>query len=190
MPVKSITAALSVVLLLAISGCATVAGVNEEPQNAPPYPTSPYDKYVEGKPNLDPRAQGGFYIWRNGNSWHVRVVEKAEQPRVLSPVWPIITGTISLENAVVTNVRRVNIPPLDDIRYRRENITFRFEMRESVARQIAGFDFKALPSSIDYCITLEVFVDGNPRPGIVHLGSFMHIPETLPLRICLRSFDR
>ncbi len=122
--------------------------------------------------------------------WHVRVVEKANQPGVLSPVWPIITGKISLESAVVTNVRKVNVPPLDDIRYRRDNITFRFEMRESVARQVAGFDFKALPSSIDYCLTLEVFVDSTPRPGIVHLGSFMHIPETLPLRICLRSFDR
>jgi len=176
--------------LLLAAGCATIAGVGEEPQEQPPYPTAPYDRYVEGRPSLDPRTNGGFYIWREGNLWHVRVAEKFNRPQLPTPVWPVITGVISVENGFVADVRKVNVPPLDFVRFRQDEITYRFELREGSIGQVMGFDFQIRPTLIDYCVTLEVLVDGVPRPGIVHLGTFMHNPETLPFRICLRSFGR
>lgn len=182
---------LAVALLATVSGCATIAGVGEEgPQAMPPDTTFPYDRYVEGRPNLDFRVQGGFYLWREGNSWHVRAAEQLDRPRTPSAVWPVMTGKISIENAILADVRQVNIPPLDYARQRRRTISFRFEFRDGMpGGEPRGFDFKVQPTSLDYCVTLEFLVDGVARPGIVHLGSFMHIPETLPLRICLRSFD-
>lgn len=188
MDARYLKTVMTLLLLTAAGGCATIAGVGEEPQPMPAVSEFPYDRYVEGRPNLDFRVQGGFYLWREGNSWHVRAAEQLDRPRIPSAVWPVMTGRLSIENAIISDVRRVSLPPFDYVRQKRKDVSFRFEFRDLVG-DARGFDFTVRPTSLDYCVTLDFLVDGVARPGIVHLGSFMHIPETLPLRICLRSFN-
>ena len=180
-------------LLLTAGSCKTIAGVSEKGEEETPPPgftsTFPYDRYVEGRPVLDLRAQGGFYIWRTGNLWSVRMARKIEPHPVLPPIWPVVTGSISVENALTVDVRRQNVNLWNDVRPKRNDIFFKFEIRDDIrGHDIEGFDFTVKPLALDYCVTIELMVDGVPRPGIVHLGNFMHIPDTLPLRICLHSF--
>ncbi|MBI5639942.1 MAG: hypothetical protein HZA17_05905 [Nitrospirae bacterium] len=192
--------------LFLVTSCATLAGVDEPDGKRPKFPrdtTFPYDQYVIGKPNLDMRVQGGFYIWRIGNLWHVRMAEKLDRPRLPVPVEPVITGSIRVENGITADVRKINIGPLSDVRHKRDDIFFKFDLRDDtfnvdrrrdvesfeVRGDIRGFDFRVQPKGTEYCVRLNMEVDGIPRPGIVHMGSFMHIAETLPLTICVHSFN-
>lgn len=185
---KHIHIIMILLLLAATTGCATIAGVEEEPQPRPITSEFPYDRYVEGKPSMDFRAQGGFYLWKEGNNWHVRAAEKLDRPRIPSTFWPVMTGQISIEHAIISDLKRVSLPPADYVRQKRKEISFRFEFQDPYYNA-RGFDFTVRPTSLDYCVTLDFLVDGVARPGIVHLGSFMHVPDTLPIRICPRSFN-
>lgn len=169
------------------SGCATITGepgpgdeIVIDPGAAP----MPYEQYVEGQPNINFRDMGGIYIWRNGNRWSVRLAKKPDIPkdvRKMTPYEPLITGNIHLQNATSVNLAKQNVGPFNSVRMSSKGIAFSFDLKEAVE----GFDFDALPTYPNYCITFDVRVDGVPRPGIVHLGQFMRLPEKLPLKMCL-----
>ncbi len=182
---------LSLFLLpLLFGSCATIAGVGESGPSPEAEETFPYDQYVVGKPNLDLRVEGGCYIWREGNNWHVRFARKYDTPRNAPLAGPSITGEIHVRQALVATLTRQNISGVNDVRHRQRDIKFNFQMRNDVAgSDIEGFDFAVKPTGLDYCVIFDVLVDGAKMPGIVHLGSFMHIPDKMPLKICLHSFD-
>jgi hypothetical protein len=170
--------------------CATITGVDEEGPSPQAGGTFPYDQYVIGKPNIDLRVEGGCYVWREGNNWHVRVAKKLDRPRTLPLVGPVVAGKIHVRSGLIGNLSEFNVSTLNNVRFLRRNISFKFELRnDNLGNDIEGFDFTIKPTAPEYCITLDVRVDGAAMPGIVHLGSFMHIPETMPLNICLHSFD-
>jgi len=172
-----------------LGSCATIAGVDESGPEPKSERTFPYDRFVEGKPNLDMRVEGGCYIWRDGNNWHVRVAKIIDRPRTLSITGPVITGKIRVKQGLIVNFSKQNIIIPNDARFVRNNITFKFEMRNDTGDNIEGFDFTIKPTGIDYCLTFDFLTDGVPTPGIIHLGSFLHIPEEMPLKVCLHSFD-
>jgi hypothetical protein len=178
-----------VLLPFFLVSCATIAGVDESGPTPKAEQTFPYDQYVVGSPNIDLRVEGGCYIWREGNNWHVRIAQKLG-PQPLSVLQPVITGKIRVKHAFVADLNRQSIGPLNDVRFRRNSITFRVELRkDNFGDNVSGFDFTVKPTGIEYCVTFDILVDGNAMPGIVHLGSFMHIPDAMPLKICLHSFD-
>ncbi|MDA8240595.1 MAG: hypothetical protein M0Z67_09535 [Nitrospiraceae bacterium] len=181
--------AISMASFLLVS-CATLAGVGESGPSPKAEQLSPYDEYVRGKPNIDLRVAGGCYIWRDGNLWHVRIAKRLETPQTLSAIGPIITGKIRVKNAFIADVNRQGLGALNDLRYRQNIIAFRVELpNNNLDNNVSGFDFAVKPTSPEYCVTFNILVDGNKMPGIVHLGSFMHVPDTMPLKICLHSFD-
>lgn len=178
------------ICFFAVTSCGTIAGVSESDSESTLTPSDssfPYDQYIVGKPNQDMTLYGGFYIWKTGNSWHVRMAQKVDRPKLLQSVWPVITGSIKVENALTLDLKEQDLGAFDKVIYRRDTISFKFELREGFSHDIEGFDFKVQPKGPEYCITLDLMVDGIPRPGIVHLGSYMNLPESLPLTICLRS---
>ncbi|TAN41824.1 MAG: hypothetical protein EPN25_04295 [Nitrospirae bacterium] len=179
------TAALSL-----LASCATIAGVDEPyygKRSAVTDSRFPYDKYSEGKPTADLRLQGGIYLWRVGNFWSVRVAKKLDRVRPLSVFGPVIAGTVSVDNGITSGLKVQSKSPLSDVRLRRNEVIFKFEMRDDMGSDIEGFDFKVDPKGLDYCVTFDIQVDGVSRPGSVHLGSFMHNPDEVPVTICLRS---
>ncbi|MDA8433171.1 MAG: hypothetical protein M0Z60_09450 [Nitrospiraceae bacterium] len=177
-------------LPLLVGSCATIAGVDESGPSPKAEQLSPYDEFVKGQPNVDLRVAGGCYIWRDGNLWHVRIAKKPETPQTISAIGPVITGKIHVRDAFIADLNRQSLGPLNDLRYRRNNISFRVQLpNNNLDNSIPGFDFLVKPTGIEYCVTFNILVDGNKMPGIIHLGSFMHIPDELPLKICLHSFD-
>lgn len=181
--------AISMTSFLLVS-CATLAGVGESGPSPKEEDTFPYDRYVEGQPNIDLRIEGGCYIWREGNNWHVRIAKKLDRPRTLSIVGPVVTGKIHVRNGLVGNFSEFNVSTLNNVRFFQKNISYKFELRnDNLGNDIEGFDFAVKPTGPEYCVIFNILVDGAAMPGIVHLGSFMHIPDTMPLKICLHSFD-
>jgi hypothetical protein len=185
---NAVKTALLLFCLSVVASCATIAGVNEPgepPESAET--TFPYDRYVEGKPNVDMRIEGGFYIWRIGNEWYVRIAKKLNRFRMPPQIGTVVTGRLKVDDGITYDIQRHDFGPLDDARQRMNDISFKFNLRDEFGNDIEGFDFKIRPTGLEYCVILDLKVDDKPRPGIVHLGSYMHIPETLPLKICLRS---
>ena len=181
-----------IISLLSAAACNTLLGQpGTESELLPDAtgPSFPYDRYVEGKPSFDLRARGGFYIWKIQNAWHVRIAKRFDRPRMIPPVWPVLKGSLLVENGLAVDIRKQNMSPSNDVRLRRNNtITFTFELRDDIGNDIEGFDFIVKPTHPDYCVTLDMTLDGIPRPEAVYLGSFMHTPAVLPVKICMRSF--
>lgn len=174
-------------MLMLIPSCATIAGVNEEPLQRAVEPGFSYEKYIDGAPGTDMRVEGGFYFWRTGNIWHVRLARKNIRPRSPGLTGPVVTGSLQIRDAVVYEITRHGMGMQDDVRQKMNDIYFAFELREDRPGDVEGFDFRLRPTGLDYCVTLDLMVEGVPRPGIVRLGSYMHIPEALPLNICSHS---
>jgi hypothetical protein len=184
---RVIAACLSLVFVVS---CATIAGVDEPtvgPEHKYAAATFPYDKYSEGRPDLNIRIEGGVYIWRVGNSWSVRIAKKVDRPRATSPFGPIFTGSVLVEQAVLFETRKYQISSFSEVLSRQKEISFKIDQREMGGNEVEGFDFKVRPTAPDYCITFDIMVDGSMRPDMIRLGSFMHQPDQLPLTICLRG---
>jgi len=185
------TAALLLSLITSTS-CNTLLGPpGSESESSFPSPADsfPYDKYVEGKPPVNLRVQGGFYIWKTGNVWSVRVAKKIERSLLIPPAWPVLNGSIEIERGLAVDLRKQNLSRFNTVEQKRMNdISFRFELKDDIGNGIEGFDFTVRPAGSEYCIIIDVTVDSIPHPELVYLGSFMHNPDTLPLKICMHSF--
>jgi len=172
-----------ILLLLAMTACDTVLGPpgSESDFPAPP-PGSPgfLDRLIEGQPNLNViHLRGGYYVWKTGNSWHVRI-SRIEGPPTPYSREPFFTGGIFLDNGVILDFSRIKTKPFDDVRHSMKDISFRIEP----GNNIEGFDFKVKPTGFRYCITLDLRVNDGMTPKYVYLGRSMYIPDTLPITVC------
>ncbi|MHB8882895.1 MAG: hypothetical protein ACYC69_15465 [Thermodesulfovibrionales bacterium] len=176
-------------LITALSLLASCAAIIGDDEPFPPGVESrfPYDNYSEGKPTSDLRLRGGLYIWRVGNFWSVRIAKKLDRARSFSIAGPVVTGTVSIDNGIVSGLKRQSRSPLSDLHLRANEIIFKFEMRDDMGSDIEGFDFRVNPTGLDYCATFDIQVDGVSQPGGIHLGRFLHNPDEVPVTICLRS---
>lgn len=170
--------------LFGTSACDTVLGPpGSEPQlPAPPQVVSPpYDMFAEGEPNPGTMVlKGGLYLWKTGNIWNLRVA-RTDMPNVLFR--DVFTGTIQVEHGFAVNVEKENASPPDDVRADISSIFFKFE----VQRELKGLRFRVQPVGGEYCINLDVQINGMPDPRYVYLGRSMFPPNTLPLRMCFRQ---
>lgn len=181
---RNIRGIAALILFSALISCETVWGPEgKEPtlQAIPPVLGQPYDMFIEGEPNLAlVGVKGGYYIWKVGNSWHIRLT-RTDIPHIGFQK-DFFTGDIRVEGGFITNVNRQNAQPLDDVRSDLKSIFFRFETQ----RDVKGIDFRIQPADPEYCINIDLQVNGLTDPGLVHLGRTMFIPDTLPMRMCFR----
>lgn len=178
-------------LPLLLASCNVIAGPPGSEYNLSSCDTAqtfPYDGYLEGQPTVDLRLTGGVYVWRNGNNWHMRVAKKWVRPQFAMPQDPVVSGRIAIDRGIVFNPRKVDVSPLNDARFSQEEIAFRFDFREGLGREVEGVDFTVKPLGGDYCITLDIRLNGAPQPGIVYFGRFARTPENMPLTVKIRAF--
>ena len=168
---------------LLITGCATIAGV-QEGDELPPLVSIPYDRDIAGQPRIDFRVEGGIYYWKTLNTWHIRFARPYTAPRPL-PEGTIFSGNIRVEDGIIVDIKRHNISPLNEVRRLRDTISFRFEIKE----EVEGFDFIVQPTISQYCVISDLRINGLYAPDLIRLGEFMHRPNTVPFRICVRSFE-
>lgn len=169
--------------LFAITACETVLG---PPGSEAPFlttvPSPPFDVIIEGEPNINSiTINGGYYIWKVGGLWHMRVA-KINVPRFAYPR-DVFVGSIRVENGFITSGRQTVTFP-DEIRVGVSDIFFRFE----VDRAIEGLDFSIRPAvGFEYCVSVDVQINGLMNPELVHLGRSMFTPNALPIGMCFRQ---
>lgn len=175
---------LSVVLLFSL-GCATIAGVDEGGDGSLPSGFGlPHDSSIQGEPRIDMKIEGGIYYWKTANIWHIRFARPYSASRPFLDR-TIFSGQIKVEDGIIIDVRRFNVSPLNEIRRFGDTISFRFEIKDDVE----GFDFIIQPVLSRYCVTSELRVQGIYAPELIRLGEFMHRPDEVPFKICVRSFE-
>lgn len=178
----SILKAALLFLILNLWACDTVLGPpGSEPPEPPPGSYVPYDQMVEGQPNPSIiTAQGGFFVWKEGNDWHVRTA-RLNMPHVVYPK-DFVTGKIAVEAGLLVTNTRSATPP-DDIRVGINDIYFRFE----VEKDVKGLDFSVRPTNVfGYCVNFDVQINNLTNTQWVYLGRTAYSPVPLPAKICIR----
>lgn len=178
-----IKTALFIISISALMACSTIFGPPGSENELPPIlsqPTPLLDRMIEGEPStsLMP-VKGGYYVWKADRTWHIRI-SNFEIPPILYSKGPYFTGMIFVNNGIISDVQKINVGPLTNVRYTMRDLSFRFEP----TNDIEGFDFTIKPLDLQYCITLDLRVNGATIPNLVYLGSFMYIPDTLPITAC------
>ena len=176
-----------VVMLVVLStACNTILGPPGSESDYPAVPqvsSLPSDQLIEGQPNLKLiNISGGYYVWKVGNSWHLRV-SRLEGPPTSFSMRPFFSGVISVDGGgVVRNVDRTKISPSNQVHYTLKEINYRIEPMAD----IEGFDFNVNPLANRYCITLDLRVNGGLTPKLVHVGRSMYVVDTLPVTMCVQ----
>ena len=179
---RIIMAATCSACFFATAACDTILGSSELqpplPGN-PPILSQPYDMLIQGEPNLNLiTVKGGYYVWTDGNSWHVWVARTDAQPRNFP--YDFFTGAIRVEGGYITNVETPSIRPPDDIRLEQGSIFYRLE----VQREVKGINFRVRPILSECCITFDLQVNGLASAEYIRLGRGMVTPDTAPIKMC------
>lgn len=174
-----------VFFILGLTACSAILGPPGSEPDGPfiHHPQSlPSERLIEGQPNLSIMpVRGGMYVWKTGNSWHVRIAQ-VYQPSLRYALPPVYSGTIRIDNGVIMNVVHKNVGPANEVRFRMNEMAFRFELRQE--REIQGFDFQVQPTGIRHCVSLDFLYNGMPSPDLMFMGSSMYNAGTLPVTVC------
>lgn len=172
--------------MIAAAGCSTVIGPpdSENGMDHPPdfeAQSSQYDLFFEGQPTpASFHAEGGYYVWRIGNTWHVRVA-KSDRFRFDTTMTPVFSGQISISKGVISGLTRRLVDVQNKVRQGQDIIDFRFRLRNDVE----GFDFSVKPFGLRYCVTFDMRIDNASDPSIMHLGRSMFKPDVMPVTSCV-----
>ena len=163
--------------------------------------TVPYD----GRPTFSEREPLAYYLWREGNTWHLRWTSPRRARR--------FSGSVSAEGGQLISLKRIDsneetlmlrpnrmltvtVRPstagsalgsgssamaLDETRVKmegKERITFSARTNEAVD----GFDFRA--SDVG-ALRFILQVDGKDMPSIVRIGRDNQTPSELPIVVTL-----
>ncbi len=176
---------LFILLVFGVTACSTILGPPGSEPDGPfmHHPQSlPSERIVEGQPNLSLlTVRGGMYVWKTGNSWHVRIAQ-VYQPHLRLALPPAYSGTIRIDNGVIVNVSHKNVGPANEVSFRMNELFFRFELRKE--KEVQGFDFQVQPTGIRHCVSLDFLYNGMSSPDLVFMGSSMYNPGTLPVNVC------
>ena len=182
---RIIVAAVLIACFFVTAGCETLLGPTDSltpfPET-PPNLSPPYNMLIEGEPNLNfITIKGGYYIWKVGNSWHVRVA-KTDNLQPIGFQKDFFTGTIRVEGGYITNIERQNIRAPDDMQPDSNSIFYRFEVQS----EVKGMNFNVRSVISDYCIIFAPQINGFAIPEYVRLGRAMVTPDMVPIRMCFR----
>lgn len=182
---KNALIAILVVSLLVMGGCSTILGPEGSEPELPDQPAGPpYFMLVEGEPSGSiMTAQGGLFLWKTGNSLHLRILKERGRRIELFPR-DVFKGKVEIDRGFVAEIRRQNISVRDILRSHARDLSFEIELTD----EVKGFDLRIEPErTAKYCITFSVTLNGKEEPGIIRLGRSAHVPMSLPLTMCFFS---
>jgi len=94
---------------LATASCDAVLGPPGSGEDIP-FPSRPsafgraYEHLLEGRPDQTAmRLRGGYYVWKEGDRWHIRV-SRVEGPPTMYGPGPVFTGTVFVENGFISGI--------------------------------------------------------------------------------------
>lgn len=172
-----------VFIFLLTASCATIAGIEEEEPIFHDFATLD-ERDISGQPRIDFRLEGGVYYWKTANTWHIRFARPYASPKPI-PEGTFFSGNIRVKDGIIIDLKRYNVSPFNDLRRIRDNISFRFEIKE----EVEGFDFIIQPVLSRYCVVTNIKINGIYAAQLIRLGEFMHRPDAVPMEICVRSFE-
>jgi len=184
--IKTMKISALIALLLLSAACDAILGPPGSESDYPAVPqvsSLPSDQLIEGQPNLKLiNISGGYYVWKDGNSWHVWVSRLQGPPNSFS-VRPFFSGVIQVDNGVIRDVDRTKISPPGQVHYTLRDLNYRIEP----LTEIEGFNFNVRPMGSRYCIKLDLLVNNGSTPKLVHVGRSMYVVDTLPLTMCVQQ---
>jgi hypothetical protein len=162
------------------------------------------DQY-EGRPAYKESDAGGYYVWHNGNNWHVRWIA-VDRPRDFR-------GSVVAEGGALRDLRQANASgEVRDLPWLRGNVTVTvgransntqmtgmaptdranirndgkskivFDVRTE--NNIGGFDFS--PADGATTLKIDLQVDGKSTPNRVRIGGGGQQPDLLPLVVAIK----
>jgi hypothetical protein len=163
-----------------------------------------FDQY-EGRPAYKEAHAGAYYVWHDGDKWHVRWIG-LDRPRDF-------TGSVVAEGGTLRDLRQVDVtveardvpwlrshlitvvgragsnnsmtgmPPTDRANIRNDGKSkIAFDVR--IENNIGGFDFS--PDSDVTTLKFDLQVDRKSAPEKVSFGKQGQQPDALPLAVTLK----
>jgi hypothetical protein len=124
-------------------------------------------RVCKGKPNFAPGESKGYFIWQDGDGWHVRWATKG-QPRTFS-------GAVA-SDAAFSSCEGTSQGEEDAVILAAPNL-IRFESHSSGG--VKGFDFTPGPGSLK--LSFDLRMDGSPvGVDLVRLGYRGTRPPVVP----------
>jgi hypothetical protein len=162
----------------------------------------------DGRPAFSEGAELGYYIWRDGERWHMRWTTKGLTRR--------FTGSVVADAGELKSLKRIDVESESRVLYpgRARHVVVGPRGRARVTRgrapvvvtrdqdkiekdgdnrivfnaltndDIDGFDFTVDRETTELRFVLDV--DGRPLPNIIEVGRNNEHPRTLPLLVRLK----
>ncbi len=114
-----------------------------------------------GAPVYAPGAPEAYWVWHDAAGWHLRTTTAGQPHRFQGVVLPF--------GGEILEVRPLRAESRERIRTGAGGITFDLVTEGGED----GFDWRVSSG----CNRFELYVDGAPRPGLVHVGAAAHHPR-------------
>lgn len=180
---------LLIVLLLAMVSCEIIAGKEGDMIEVEPMVHGsdfPLDQIIEGTPSPSMYVLNeGYIVWKQGDMFNVRIV-KDRIPREYGD--QVYSGSVIVADALVHNVIETQTDPFDRVFAKEDEIDFEFRLHPTETTTGKGFSFRVRPIMPEYCIILDLRLNGAALPGLIHLGRSFFEPQEVMPRICFREF--
>jgi hypothetical protein len=158
-------------LAITCSACVVVTNAPPEPAAAGSKPAAakggPVDQpKASGKPgSLHPGAPMAYWIWRDGNGWHLRTTTAKNNHR--------FNGRFKGQGAEVQNARMTRAEAKDKFKVEGGLVTFDF----MTTGHEDGMDFEMPANSPNACVDFELLIDGKYQPANVVVGAGEQRPK-------------
>jgi hypothetical protein len=158
----------------------------------------------EGRPAYKEADAGGYYVWHDGNKWHVRwiavdrprdfagsVAADGGELRELRQVESSVEGrdvpwlrrnTVAVGNSIST-MAMTGMPATDRSNIRNDGKA-RIAFNVRTENDIDGFDFS--PGEGVTALRIVLQIDRKSAPDRVRIGSGSQQPDQLPLMVALK----
>jgi hypothetical protein len=128
----------------------------------------PPPRIAPGQPYFGPGAPEAYWLWHDEGGWHLRTTTAGRPHRFHGTVTPLGGQIIDLRPSHPRERERISMSP--------NGISFDLLTQGGEN----GFDWHVSSG----CNRFEIFVDGAPRPGLVHLGGASEHPRHIPFDRC------
>ncbi|MEO8434683.1 MAG: hypothetical protein ABI596_07290 [Pyrinomonadaceae bacterium] len=161
----------------------------------------------DGKPVFTEGADLGYYLWRDGKTWHLRWTTKGMRRH--------FSGSVTAEGGKLKSLKRIDVEKERRLLYpgRAPHVVYgprgrahvrggrapvvversqdkidkdgdyRIVFTAATNNDIDGFDFDVADQVTSLRFVLEI--DGSPRPGLVEVGSGNRKAPSMPLVVTL-----
>ena len=144
----------------------------------------------EGRPAFAEGTELGYYIWKDGQRWHVRWTTMGASRR--------FTGSVAADAGELHSLKRVDVESESRVLYPgrapvvvtkdqdkiEKDGDSRIVFNALTTGDIDGFDFTTDDKTSELRFTMQV--NGQPMPNIIEVGRNNERPHRLPLVVRLK----